>query len=331
MESEITPDAANPVSQWNTTLVQGSDLMLKSGRAGTAKHGGDYTQESFSGESTAILGAPNVPAMVSGAQTEVSWEVPIDPLYVRNFKQGFLIISCLRFFGGLHSQFYNSRAAISLNGGSVDWVDLRIQPEHHSDYFHRPPIPEFPKIARLADCPTLYAWRIPKEKLKDAPNQTVGVSIDWNVWWDIDYVGLVLNAMVPRSRIFLCHGSEDKDAVRRLYSRLKSDGLDPWLDEKDILPGEEWDGAILNAIRNSGIVLVCLSQKSVSKTGYVQKEIRTALDKADEQPEGAIYVVPVRLEECQVPQRLSKWQYLNLFEDGAYDRLLELFKRQKLG
>jgi hypothetical protein len=123
-------------------------------------------------------------------------------------------------------------------------------------------------------------------------------------------------------RIFLCHSSGDKETVRSLYKRLRIDGFYPWLDEENLLPGQDWNQEIIRAVRNSDVVLVCLSEKAVSKAGYVQKEIRYALDVADEQPEGAMFLIPVRLEECDVPQRLSRWQWVNCFEDQGYARLL---------
>ena len=45
-------------------------------------------------------------------------------------------------------------------------------------------------------------------------------------------------------KVFLCHGSEDKAAVRDVYERLRVAGMRPWLDEVDIQPGEDWDDAI---------------------------------------------------------------------------------------
>jgi serine/threonine protein kinase len=124
-------------------------------------------------------------------------------------------------------------------------------------------------------------------------------------------------------RVFLCHSSSDKPAVRALYNRLKSEGADPWLDEKNLLPGQEWESVIPKAVRNSDIVIVCISRDSISKRGFVQKEIRIALDVADEQPEDSIFIIPLRLEACDVPERLRKWQWINFFEEGAYNKLME--------
>jgi TIR domain len=122
-------------------------------------------------------------------------------------------------------------------------------------------------------------------------------------------------------RVFLCHASEDKERVRKLYKLLQAAQVKPWLDEEDILPGQEWADVIPQAVRDSDAVIVCVSQ-FVNKTGYLQKEIHVALDVAEEQPPGAIYVIPVRLEECEMHQRLQKWQWVDLFQSQGFERLM---------
>jgi len=121
--------------------------------------------------------------------------------------------------------------------------------------------------------------------------------------------------------VFLCHASGDKPAIRLLYKHLRSEGIDVWLDEEKLLPGEEWEMEITEAVRRSDAVIVCLSNKSITKEGFVQKEISFALDIAHEKPEGTIFIIPAKLEECDVPSRLSRWQWVNLFYDGKnFDR-----------
>jgi formylglycine-generating enzyme required for sulfatase activity len=123
-------------------------------------------------------------------------------------------------------------------------------------------------------------------------------------------------------RIFLCHSSGDKPEVRNLYQRLSSDGFDPWLDEEKLLPGQEWEVEIPKAVKTSDVVIVCLSHKAITKAGYVQKEIKFALDKAEEQPEGTIFLIPLKLEECDVPERLQRWHWVSLFEEKGYELLM---------
>lgn len=124
-------------------------------------------------------------------------------------------------------------------------------------------------------------------------------------------------------KVFLCHSKDDKAKVRKLYRRLVTDGFDTWLDEEKLMPGQDWDLEIRKAVRNSDTVVVCLSNSSTTKEGYIQKEIRFSLDVADEKPEGTIFLIPVRLESCSVPNRISRFQWVDLFQKTGYSKLRE--------
>ncbi|MFM6730972.1 MAG: SUMF1/EgtB/PvdO family nonheme iron enzyme [Microcystis panniformis] len=102
-------------------------------------------------------------------------------------------------------------------------------------------------------------------------------------------------------QIFLAHASEDKPAVLALHERLKQAGYKPWLDKKDLIPGQIWRDEIPKAIKASQIFLACLSAKSANKQGYIQRELRIALNTLGEMPSGTIFFIPMRLEECEIP------------------------------
>ena len=121
--------------------------------------------------------------------------------------------------------------------------------------------------------------------------------------------------------IFLCHSKNDKEITRNLYNTLVGQGYSPWFDEKNLLPGQDWDFEIKNAIKTSTLVLVLLSNNSINKLGYVQKEIKLVLNVADEHPEGSIFLIPVKIEQCEVPCCLNRWQYAELY-DGGMEKLL---------
>ena len=127
-------------------------------------------------------------------------------------------------------------------------------------------------------------------------------------------------------KVFLCHASGDKPAVRDLYKRLIAEGVDAWLDQEKLLPGQNWRVEIPRAVREADVVVICLSNKSITKEGYIQKEIKFALDSADEKPEGTIFLIPARLEECAVPEQLGHWQWVDLFEENGFVRLLRSLK-----
>ncbi len=137
-------------------------------------------------------------------------------------------------------------------------------------------------------------------------------------------------------RVFLCHASQDKPLVRELRLRFADVGwIDPWLDEKKLHPGEDWRVSIEEAVESSDLVLICLSNNSVNKEGFVQKELRYAREIALEKTEGTIFLIPLRLEECDVPRGLRFFQWADYFggdKEQNYEDLLESFsiRRQQI-
>lgn len=128
-------------------------------------------------------------------------------------------------------------------------------------------------------------------------------------------------------QVFLCHASGDKAEVRALYRRLKAENwLYSWLDEEELLAGQNWEREITLAVKTSDAVIVCLTQKAVSEAGFRHKEITFALDKADEQPEGQIFVIPIKLEACQLPERLHHLHAIDYFEERGHERLLRALR-----
>lgn len=124
-------------------------------------------------------------------------------------------------------------------------------------------------------------------------------------------------------KVFLCHSSGDKPEIRKWYRRLVADGVDAWLDVESLLPGQKWKIEIPKAIRNSDIVLVFLSKDSVNKEGFVQKEIKEALDIADEKLDETIFIIPARLEDCKVPDRLADYHWVDLYAGEGYRKLIQ--------
>jgi hypothetical protein len=133
-------------------------------------------------------------------------------------------------------------------------------------------------------------------------------------------------------KVFLCHAHSDAASVHDLYRRLVQEGVEAWLDKESLLPGQDWELEIRKAVRSADIVVVCLS-KRFNQAGFRQKEVRLALDTALEQPEGEIFIIPVRLEECENLGSLSKWQWVDLFEEAGYRRLMLAFheKARRIG
>ena len=129
-------------------------------------------------------------------------------------------------------------------------------------------------------------------------------------------------------RVFLLYARSDKAAVHRLYNRIGKDGAKAWMDVEKILPGQDWEYEIRKAIHQSDIVIVCLSRQFIKQGGYRHEELRIALEKANSAPDGEIFIIPARLEKCNVPEPLCQWQRVDLFEADGYKKLLDSFIAQ---
>jgi hypothetical protein len=137
--------------------------------------------------------------------------------------------------------------------------------------------------------------------------------------------------MMQPQRVFLAHAREDKERVRALYRQIRERGFSPWLDEEDLVPGQNWKIEIPKAIRDAGVFIACLSQNSVRKQGFVHAEFRLALAAYGERPPGSIYLIPVRLDDCEVPDlqipsqglNFRDFQWLDLGREGGFERLIK--------
>ena len=137
----------------------------------------------------------------------------------------------------------------------------------------------------------------------------------------------------PRQQpqVFVAYGKEDADIVRRLCDALEAVGFNPWMDERKLVPGQNWPRAIEAAIETSDFFLACYSDHSVNKKGGFQAEIRYALDCARQIPLDEIFIVPVRLSACRVPRTIQReLQYVDLFPDwiDGLARLVAMLRRE---
>lgn len=119
-------------------------------------------------------------------------------------------------------------------------------------------------------------------------------------------------------RVFLAYVAEDVEQAQRLYQDLRRCGADPWLDRCRLVPGQNWPRAIESAIEVSDFFVPLFSQRSVVKRSQFHSELRYALECANRQPLDQPFMMPARLDECDVPQSIAKSvQYVDLFPEWS--------------
>ena len=123
--------------------------------------------------------------------------------------------------------------------------------------------------------------------------------------------------------IFISYAREDLETVEQIYNDFKKAGVNPWLDQEEILPGDNWKLKIKKAIKTCSYFLAVLSTNSVSKEGYVQRELKMALDLLEEKPPNKRFLIPVKIDECQpLDDRLNDIHQADLCKN--YDREFRL-------
>jgi hypothetical protein len=125
------------------------------------------------------------------------------------------------------------------------------------------------------------------------------------------------------AKIFISYAREDEVKVMELYKRLKKGGFQPWMDQEDIVGGEEWQPTISKAIDTTDLFVFCITKHSVDKRGEIQREILKALEKAQTRMSDDIYIIPLLLEDVSIPERLSKYQAIKYFEQNGWNRLTQ--------
>jgi hypothetical protein len=157
------------------------------------------------------------------------------------------------------------------------------------------------------------------------------VEIDGLGVFERDSMGGYKFVALSRPKIFLGYVAEDLPAVELLFEGLEDAGFAPWLDQRKMLPGQNWPRAIEEAIETSDFFVACFSHLSVRKKGSFQAEIRYALDCARRVPLDEAFLLPVRLDDCPVPSRIRREiQYIDLFPDWdrGLRRIVSVIERQ---
>ncbi len=117
-------------------------------------------------------------------------------------------------------------------------------------------------------------------------------------------------------KVFVCHATEDKDRfVRSFGVRLRESGVDAWVDEWEIGPGDRLVRKIFDdGIKNAKSFIIVLSQISVEKP-WVKDELDAAVVKRIEE---GTKIIPVVLDDCAVPEVLRATRWVRIKDINNY-------------
>lgn len=138
-------------------------------------------------------------------------------------------------------------------------------------------------------------------------------------------MSLVLSRELARKRqarhVFIIYARDDLEIAKKLALLMKEVGLSPWLDVDELVPGQVWKKAVLKALEESSVAVILIS-KSMEKSGFVREEMNAAMKLLQSRDASVVPIVPVRIDDSEVPEQLAQIQWVDLREEGAEEKLL---------
>ncbi len=128
------------------------------------------------------------------------------------------------------------------------------------------------------------------------------------------------------SRVFISYSREDNRRISEIYRKLSDSGINVWMDQEDIRPGEEWNPKIQNVMKSARLILIFLSHHSITNDGYQQREINYARELQNDKAPGKIFIMPVKLDNSPMHARLTEFNYIDLSDQSDLQKLMDELK-----
>jgi TPR repeat protein len=106
---------------------------------------------------------------------------------------------------------------------------------------------------------------------------------------------------------FVSYSRLDSPAVLQIVQDLRARHINVWMDQSDILPGQDWDDALVAAMNVCPRFLLFLTPNALASE-HVKHELRYAQSKKK-------VIIPVMLVSCEMPFGLNRKHYANFTRD----------------
>jgi WD40 repeat protein len=123
--------------------------------------------------------------------------------------------------------------------------------------------------------------------------------------------------------VFLSHSAKDKDIVRPLAERLRSDGLRVWFDEWELRAGDGVPARIEEGLEASRVLVLCMSANAFSSDWATLESytfrFRDPLNKERR-------FIPLRLDDAPIKGSLAQFNYINWLpetQEYEYEKFLD--------
>ena len=114
-----------------------------------------------------------------------------------------------------------------------------------------------------------------------------------------------------QQKIFVSSSSKDAKIASSICMALEARGHRCWMSSRDVKPGENYQGAIVRAIRDAGVMVMVFSTNA-NNSDEIKKELALA-------SQSRLMVIPVRAEDVLPSEdftyELATRQWIDLFDN----------------
>src|SRR5579863_5364984 len=123
-------------------------------------------------------------------------------------------------------------------------------------------------------------------------------------------------------QVFISYSSKDSKIAASICNALEARGHQCWMSSRDVRPGENFQGAIVRAIREARVMVMVFSSNA-NNSDEIKKEMALA-------SHSRLMVIPVRAEDVLPSEdftyELATRQWIDMFDD--WEQAIEKLSRQ---
>ncbi|MDJ0770411.1 MAG: toll/interleukin-1 receptor domain-containing protein [Ilumatobacter sp.] len=122
--------------------------------------------------------------------------------------------------------------------------------------------------------------------------------------------------------VFVSYAHEDRPIVERIRSHLEGSGVDTWVDQHDLRPGDKWLLELDQAVDSASAVLFVVSSNSleaIERDRFLKRELQDCLEATSRRRRP---LIPVVVGETPLPPQLTKYQWVDIDDPHGMESLV---------
>lgn len=139
-------------------------------------------------------------------------------------------------------------------------------------------------------------------------------------------IGILVSRRLSRRtdprRVFLVYARQDLRSATKIADMLREKGLHPWMDINEISGGQVWSDEIKKGLEESAAAIVLIS-RFFQESKQAQNELRAAMNTIRDREKNTSAIVPVRLDDSQIPHSLSHIHSVDISDEHGLERVAE--------